>query len=389
MNTFSHISFGLVFIEGLLSFLSPCVLPLLPVYLGYLSGHINPQNPHAQRKIFITTLCFIMGIFSALLLLNMGINIFSQFFKDNMSFIIRAGGILIILLGIHQLGIIKFTTLEKTFRIPIKKQSNSTYFFAFGLGFAFSFSWTPCIGPALTTILLLANSSQNLLMSNLLMVTYALGLTIPFLILGIFTNKALRWFSKYKNFIHYSVKIGAIILIIIGIMMFSGKANGISNYMSPLAPEENKAEPEKSSDNLPLTFSLLNQNGEMIRFEDYQGKVIFLNFWATWCPPCKAEMPHIQELYEQYKDDENVVILTTILPGDRQISKQDILAFLDENGYTMPVLFDDGTMFRYFGINSYPTTIMIKKDGTPYGYVKGQLTKEVMERLIAQTLALE
>lgn len=383
-----NVSFLLVFIEGLLSFLSPCVLPLLPVYMGYLSGQIDNENPHAQRKILVLTLCFIIGIFSALLLLNTGINIFSQFFKEHMTFIIRAGGVLIILLGIHQLGIIKFNTLEKTFRIQVKKKNIPTYLFAFGLGFAFSFSWTPCIGPALSGILLLANSSQSFLMSNLLMLTYALGLTIPFLILGIFTNKALHWFSKYKRFVNYSVKIGAIILILIGIMMFTGKGNSISNYVSPIAQNETTNEEKEDTKNPPLTFALYDQNEQLVSFEDYRGKIIFLNFWATWCPPCVAELGHIQELSEQYKESDDVVILTTVLPGDRGVSKNDILDFIEENGYTMPVLFDDGALFRYFGINSFPTTLMINRDGTPYGYAKGQLTKEMMEKLISQTLAI-
>ncbi len=383
-----NVSFLLVFIEGLLSFLSPCVLPLLPVYMGYLSGQIDNENPHAQRKILVLTLCFIIGIFSALLLLNTGINIFSQFFKEHMTFIIRAGGILIILLGIHQLGIIKFNTLEKTFRIQVKKKNIPTYLFAFGLGFAFSFSWTPCIGPALSSILLLANSSQSFLMSNLLMLTYALGLTIPFLILGIFTNKALHWFSKYKRFVNYSVKIGAVILILIGIMMFTGKGNSISNYVSPIAQNETAKEEKEDAKNPPLTFALYDQNEQLVSFEDLRGKIIFLNFWATWCPPCVAELGHIQELSEQYKESKDVVILTTVLPGDRGVSKHDILDFIEENGYTMPVLFDDGTLFGYFGINSFPTTLMINRDGTPYGYAKGQLTKEMMEKLISQTLAI-
>ncbi len=383
-----NVSFLLVFIEGLLSFLSPCVLPLLPVYMGYLSGQIDNENPHAQRKILVLTLCFIIGIFSALLLLNTGINIFSQFFKEHMTFIIRAGGILIILLGIHQLGIIKFNTLEKTFRIQVKKKNIPTYLFAFGLGFAFSFSWTPCIGPALSSILLLANSSQSFLMSNLLMLTYALGLTIPFLILGIFTNKALHWFSKYKRFVNYSVKIGAVILILIGIMMFTGKGNSISNYVSPIAQNETAKEEKEDTKNSPLTFALYDQNEQLVSFEDLRGKIIFLNFWATWCPPCVAELGHIQELSEQYKESKDVVILTTVLPGDRGVSKHDILDFIEENGYTMPVLFDDGTLFGYFGINSFPTTLMINRDGTPYGYAKGQLTKEMMEKLISQTLAI-
>ncbi|MFQ9924082.1 MAG: cytochrome c biogenesis protein CcdA [Beduini sp.] len=386
--SFPNVSFLLVFIEGLLSFLSPCVLPLLPVYMGYLSGQIDNKNPHAQRKILILTLCFIIGIFSALLLLNTSLNIFSQFFKEHMTFIIRIGGILIILLGIHQLGIIKFNTLEKTFRIQIKKKNVPSYLFAFGLGFAFSFSWTPCIGPALSGILLLANSSQSFLMSNLLMLTYALGLTIPFLILGIFTNKALHWFSKYKRFVNYSVKIGAVILILIGIMMFTGKANSISNYVSPMVQNETAQEEKESPKNPPLTFALYDQNEQLVSFEDYRGKIIFLNFWATWCPPCVAELGHIQELSEQYKESEDVVILTIVLPWDRGVSKHDILDFIEENEYTMPVLFDDGTMFGYFGINSFPTTLMINRDGTPYGYAKGQLTKEMMEKLISQTLAI-
>ena len=386
--TVHNMSFLLVFIEGLLSFLSPCVLPLLPVYMGYLSGQIDNENPHAQRRILVLTLCFIIGIFFALFLLNTGINIFSQFFKQHMTFIIRAGGILIILLGIHQLGIIKFNTLEKTFRIQVKKKNIPTYLFAFGLGFAFSFSWTPCIGPALSGILLLANSSQSFLMSNLLMLTYALGLTIPFLILGIFTNKALHWFSKYKRFVNYSVKIGAVILILIGIMMFTGKGNSISNYVSPIAQNETAKEDKEDTKNPPLTFALYDQNEQLVSFEDYRGKIIFLNFWATWCPPCVAELGHIQELSEQYKESDDVVILTTVLPGDRDVSKHDILDFIEENEYTMPVLFDDGTMFGYFGINSFPTTLMINRDGTPYGYAKGQLTKEMMEKLISQTLAI-
>ena len=323
-----------------------------------------------------------------MLLLNTGINIFSQFFKEHMTFIIRAGGVLIILLGIHQLGIIKFNTLEKTFRIQVKKKNIPTYLFAFGLGFAFSFSWTPCIGPALSGILLLANSSQSFLMSNLLMLTYALGLTIPFLILGIFTNKALHWFSKYKRFVNYSVKIGAVILILIGIMMFTGKGNSISNYVSPIAQNETAKEDKEDTKNPPLTFALYDQNEQLVSFEDYRGKIIFLNFWATWCPPCVAELGHIQELSEQYKESDDVVILTTVLPGDRGVSKHDILDFIEENEYTMPVLFDDGTMFGYFGINSFPTTLMINRDGTPYGYAKGQLTKEMMEKLISQTLAI-
>lgn len=394
----NQISFLLVFSEGLLSFFSPCVLPLIPIYMGYLAGHNNSEEPHPQRKILLFTLSFIIGIFVAIFLMNIGINIFSSFFSSNMLLFSRIGGILIILLGIHQLGFIKFNSLEKTFRFTLKPRKSMNIIIAFTMGFTFSFAWTPCIGPALSSILILAGSSQSLLISNLLMLVYALGLTLPFLILGLFTNKALAWISTHKKIMKYTVKIGAIILILMGIMMFSGKLNSITSYLSSsvntndtnqktdVKEEDNKA---NTDDIEALDFTLKDQNGNDVSFKDYQGKVIFLNFWATWCPPCQREMPHIQELYEKYKDSDEVAILTVVLPSGETNGKQSIDEFLKTNQYTMTTLYDDGSLSRYFNINSYPTTVMIKKDGTPYGIAKGQLTKDIMEQIIQQTLDLK
>ena len=404
----SNISLLLIFTEGLLSFFSPCVLPLLPVYMGYLAGHSSGSEPHPQRKVLLFTICFIFGIFIAIFLMNIGISVFSSFFSSHMLLFARIGGILIILLGIHQLGIIKFKTLEKTFKIGMKPKKTMNIFVAFAMGFTFSFAWTPCIGPALSSILILAGSSQNFLISNGLMLIYALGLTIPFLILGIFTNKALSWLSSHKKIMNYTVKIGAVILILMGIMMFTGKMNTITSYLSPSTTQketvktdkqtdtEEKKEPEKKDEEPgntevpPLDYVLKDQNGNQISFKDYRGKVIFLNFWATWCPPCQAEMPHIQALYEKYKDSKDVVVLTIVYPPGEKNGEQSVYDFLKENDYTMPVLFDsDSAISSAFGISSYPTTIMVKRDGIPYGIAKGQLTSDIMQQIIDKTLAIK
>ena len=244
----SNISLLLIFTEGLLSFFSPCVLPLLPVYMGYLAGHSSGSEPHPQRKVLLFTICFIFGIFIAIFLMNIGISVFSSFFSSHMLLFARIGGILIILLGIHQLGIIKFKTLEKTFKIGMKPKKTMNIFVAFAMGFTFSFAWTPCIGPALSSILILAGSSQNFLISNGLMLIYALGLTIPFLILGIFTNKALSWLSSHKKIMNYTVKIGAVILILMGIMMFTGKMNTITSYLSPSTTQKETVKTDKQTD---------------------------------------------------------------------------------------------------------------------------------------------
>lgn len=405
-DTMQHISILMVFMEGVLSFLSPCVLPLLPVYMGYLIGSdVNNKQIRKKRFVIFFTLSFIFGIFTAILLMNISITLISSFFRDHMSVFIKVGGILIIVLGLFQLGFFKSNFLGKTRRLPFTLKKEMNLLLAFLMGFTFSFAWTPCIGPALSSILLLANSSQNLWMSNFLMVIYALGLTIPFLLIGIFTDSILNWLSNHKSIMNYTVKLGAIILIFFGVSMVSGKMNFISNYMTQSSNNamikdknedkkedggENKDEKNSEQEKALLqqlgSYELKDQHDKIIKLEDYKGKVVFLNFWATWCPPCRSELPNIQKLYEKYRSDKHVAILTIVYPGGQEKGKSDLKEFISDNALTVPVLFDDGFIYSTFGIGSMPTTFMLDKEGKPYGYIEGALTMEMMENMILKTL---
>lgn len=405
-DTMQHISILMVFMEGVLSFLSPCVLPLLPVYMGYLIGSdVNNKQIRKKRFVIFFTLSFIFGIFTAILLMNISITLISSFFRDHMSVFIKVGGILIIVLGLFQLGFFKSNFLGKTRRLPFTVKKEMNLLLAFLMGFTFSFAWTPCIGPALSSILLLANSSQNFWMSNFLMVIYALGLTIPFLLIGIFTDSILNWLSNHKSIMNYTVKLGAIILIFFGVSMVSGKMNFISNYMTQSSNNamikdknedkkedggENKDEKNSEQEKALLqqlgSYELKDQHDKIIKLEDYKGKVVFLNFWATWCPPCRGELPNIQKLYEKYRSDKHVAILTIVYPGGQEKGKSDLKEFISDNALTVPVLFDDGFIYSTFGIGSMPTTFMLDKEGKPYGYIEGALTMEMMENMILKTL---
>ena len=405
-DTMQHISILMVFMEGVLSFLSPCVLPLLPVYMGYLIGSdVNNKQIRKKRFVIFFTLSFIFGIFTAILLMTISITLISSFFRDHMSVFIKVGGILIIVLGLFQLGFFKSNFLGKTRRLPFTLKKEMNLLLAFLMGFTFSFAWTPCIGPALSSILLLANSSQNLWMSNFLMVIYALGLTIPFLLIGIFTDSILNWLSNHKSIMNYTVKLGAIILIFFGVSMVSGKMNFISNYMTQSSNNamikdknedkkedggENKDEKNSEQEKALLqqlgSYELKDQHDKIIKLEDYKGKVVFLNFWATWCPPCRGELPNIQKLYEKYRSDKHVAILTIVYPGGQEKGKSDLKEFISDNALTVPVLFDDGFIYSTFGIGSMPTTFMLDKEGKPYGYIEGALTMEMMENMILKTL---
>ena len=130
----------------------------------------------------------------------------------------------------------------------------------------------------------------------------------------------------------------------------------------------------------------MNQDDKPISLADYHGKVVCLNFWATWCPPCQREMPEIQKLSEKYQNSEDIAILTVVMPGGQEMDGAGIKKFLKEKGFTMPVIFDDGRLSSSFQITSLPTTYMLDRDGNVYGSVVGQLSSDMMENIIDRTL---
>lgn len=381
-----NISIVVVFVEGLLSFFSPCVIPMIPLYMGYLSSTTSSKG-NRQLSIFKFTLSFIVGIFVAILLMNMSFIALSSFFTSNQLLFSRIGGLIIILLGLHQLGFIQFEFLKKTFQIKRKTtQKPMSLWVAFIMGFSFSFAWTPCIGPALSSILILASSTSSILLSNALALTYALGLVIPFFFLGIFTDKLLVILKRNQRIMNYTVKIGAIILIVIGLAMFTGKMNQWTNYLNPPIQNTSEKESKETNELAALDFTLSDLEGNDVTLSDYQGKIVFMNFWGTWCPPCQEETKHVQALYDKYKESEDVVILTITNLTYKEESSAAIATYMKDRNYDFPVVVDeDGMVFYQYGVNSYPTTFMIDKEGNVFGYVKGGLTIDIMENIIEQT----
>ena len=142
-----------------------------------------------------------------------------------------------------------------------------------------------------------------------------------------------------------------------------------------------------------LDFTLTDQFGNTHSLADYEGKTIFLNFWATWCPPCKAEMPEIQQLYENYSQEgeDALIVLGVAWPelGDEKTAEE-IAGFLEDNGYTYPVLMDtEGSLFMGYGISAFPTTFMIDRDGNVFGYLTGQMSYDIMVDIVTQTMTGE
>lgn len=390
-----------VFLQGLLSFFSPCVLPLVPLYLGYLSGGAEQGELYGKRgRLFVNTICFVIGISSAFFMMGLGLSAAGSFLNKNQAMVSRIGGILVILFGLYQLGIFgksKLLGTEHRFWLKLDKLKMSPVV-ALVFGFTFSFAWTPCVGPALASVLLMAGSAGTKLTGFLLIGVYTLGFILPFLAVGLFTAKVLGFFKKYNYVVKYTVKIGGILMIFMGFLMFTGKMNAITGYLSGTAGTQTSSKEttkkeikEEKQDTYPATdFVLQDQYGKEHSLADYKGKTIFLNFWATWCGPCRNEMPEIQKIYEetQQEEDSDLVILGIAAPGfGQEGSQEEIEAFLEENGYTYPVLMDTtGEVFMQYGISAYPTTFMVDKDGNLFGYVQGQLNEDMMRSIIRQTM---
>lgn len=437
-----------VFLQGLISFFSPCVLPLIPLYIGYLSGGAksvdeNGTISYKRGRVMRNTLFFVFGISFAFFMLGLGFTAAGRFFQSNQTLFTRIGGIIIIIFGLYQLGLFGNPALSKEKRLHFQPDTLvMNPLTALVLGFTFSFAWTPCVGPALTSVLILSASASSALTGFLLIGVYTLGFVLPFMAVGLFTGTLLEFFKKYRSVVKYTVKVGGVLMILIGVMMFTGWMNGISSYLSQItsiesdasadtdasdsessvtdssdtdvnppaadssdgdtsdtgsaesaSPDTDATTADASADTVPDTvaapdFTLVDQYGNTHTLSDYKGKTVFLNFWATWCPPCRAEMPEIQELYEEYgENDSDVVILGIASPNvGREGSAEEISAFLEKNGYTYPTVMDDGGLMAYiYGVSAYPTTFMIDTKGNVFGYVPGQLTKDIMISIIEQT----
>lgn len=432
-----------VFVQGLLSFFSPCVLPLIPLYIGYLSGGTRTVGEDgkvyfSRKKVMVNTLFFVIGVSFTFFLLGFGASVLGNFFKGSQTMFARIGGILIVVFGLYQLGVFgRSKVLSQEHRLPFHLDALAmSPWTALIMGFTFSFAWTPCVGPALSSVLLMSASASTKVWGFVLIGVYTLGFVLPFLAVGVFSTTLLDLFKKHNNVVKYTVKVGGILMILMGVMMFTGKMNAITGYLSDVqtsqqteqknetrdkgssektekgtkdqsdkdAAGQNKAESDaKAKDDQAaakekepeladaIDFELKDQNGKVHKLSDYKGKTIFLNFWATWCPPCRAEMPDIQKLYESYQQEEDpeVVILGVAGPDyGQEKSEEEVKQFLKDNGYTYPVLMDQGGgLFQQYGITSFPTTFMITKEGKVFGYVSGQLNEEIMKNIISQTIS--
>ena len=219
MNT----TLPIAFLAGLISFLSPCVLPLIPGYISYISGTSFEEIKKKNKNLLVVkTIFFTLGFSLVFIALGSSASLLGKFFLINSNFFRIAAGIIIILFSLHLIGIINFNFLNKDLRFFTSKYSNDLSF-PLVVGIAFGFGWTPCIGPILGSIITLAALEESVSKGILLLSSYSLGLAIPFIISGILIDKFLLFSKSFKKYALFITKIGGAILLLTGIAILTNQ----------------------------------------------------------------------------------------------------------------------------------------------------------------------
>ncbi|MBI3013414.1 MAG: cytochrome c biogenesis protein CcdA [Elusimicrobia bacterium] len=229
-------SYGTAWVAGVISFLSPCVLPLVPGYLSFVSGlSLDEISRGSDRKLVlkkvgIGAVSFVLGFSLIFVLLGASASFVGQLIANYLPVLNKLAGILIVLFGLHTLGLlpIKLLFYQKTFSAS---SAAPGVLGSFLMGLAFAFGWTPCIGPILAAILAVAATQGTVYQGMGLLAVYSLGLGIPFLLAGFGMNLFLQFFARFKRFIRWSEIAAGLLLVLIGVLMFSNKLTSLLRFV--------------------------------------------------------------------------------------------------------------------------------------------------------------
>jgi cytochrome c-type biogenesis protein len=229
------VSLPLALFAGLLSFLSPCVLPLIPSYVGYLTGLTADQIEEWRGLTLLHALWFVAGFGAVFVALGAGASALGSLFRDSQVWLGRVGGVLVIVLGLSLLGVLRLPFLLRERRLELARKPVG-YLGSALVGVTFGAAWTPCIGPILGAILTLAAAEASLARGTVLLAFYALGLAIPFLVTALALRWFLEWFQRFRPYIVWVDRVAGVLLILLGVLLVTDRFTLLASYLQGLTP---------------------------------------------------------------------------------------------------------------------------------------------------------
>jgi cytochrome c-type biogenesis protein len=224
------------FLGGLLSFLSPCVLPLVPSYLGFLTGMTLEEMEDRRHWAFWHALLFVAGFTLVFLALGAGATALGATLKYHKMTMARVGGVLIIAFGIYALGFVRFGFFERERRWQLDRKPVG-FLGSLLVGMAFAAGWTPCLGPILAGILTLAGTTEELSRGMLLLGAYSMGLAVPFLLAALAVDRFRDWFQRFRRWLPWVQRASGVLLIMVGLLLVTGEFTRLAAMLTNLTPD--------------------------------------------------------------------------------------------------------------------------------------------------------
>lgn len=232
------VGFPIAFMAGVLSFLSPCVLPLVPSYLSFVTGMSleDLQESFDRRRVLTHAALFVSGFTLIFVLLGAGATFVGSFLRYNSDWIARIGGIVIIIFGLHLMGVFQLMPLLKEKRVHLADKP-AGYVGTVAVGAAFGAGWTPCIGPVLGAIMTMAATQEHLATGMLMLFVYSMGLAIPFLLAALALERFLRAFKRARRYLPLIQKASGLLLVLLGILLVTGSFVVLAAWLNRYTPE--------------------------------------------------------------------------------------------------------------------------------------------------------
>ena len=233
------------FLAGVLSFISPCVLPLIPGYLSFVSGvtleemrgngPLAAPAPGARRKTVIASIAFVLGFSLVFVSLGASATAVGAYLMTRLALLGKAAGVIIILFGLHMMGVLRIGWLYSEKRVQTAKKP-AGFFGAMVVGIAFAFGWTPCIGPILAAILAIAAAQESVWQGVKLLAVYSLGLGVPFIVTSLAINQFFAASARLRKHYHAIEMVSGVLLVVVGVLIFTNRFTIIAQYLSPFLP---------------------------------------------------------------------------------------------------------------------------------------------------------